>query len=307
MKKCAVLYFLLGLLGHVPEAAATRVLDRMTMIIDGEEREYFHLYDQAAMDVKQVILFINGSSCTDGGLFFTDLFTEYLSSVNAYMLQMRGINEGDGGAVCSVTFQATDQLAMAVQDNINFIEHQHSLKKLGDHSIVAIGLGDGGNVALSIASKSKKVGWLATFGSGGSPKSENFLAIADLKMVSQSKFYSRDYFEAMFYALLRDPENAKSKFYGFPFTHWKSSLFFDPLPTYASLHIPVFVAMREDDIEVPLRSGRILKEYFMKHPERDFQYREFSASSGSRMGGSTEVSEFINAVSHWLQGRLNAT
>lgn len=300
-KKWVIACFLVALLGNMPDAFARRIMDRMQMPIDGQKREYFHLYDGAVAQGKPVVLFVNGSSCTDGGAIFLDVFKEYFPSINAYMLQMRGVKRGDSGTECSVIFQSMDQLATVVQDNIEFIDHQHFLKNLENHSIAVIGLGDGGNAALLIASRSQKIGWLATFGSGGLPQSENFLAVADTAAASQPNFYSRDYFEAMFYALLRDPENLKNRFYGFPFRHWKSSLFFDPLLSYAGLHIPILVAMRESDAEVVLSSGRVLRNYFTKHPERDFYYIEFDASKAI---DNTGISQFIAAFSQWLDGHV---
>lgn len=84
-------------------------------------------------------------------------------------------------------------------------------------------------------------------------------------------------------------------------------LFFDPLPVYAALEIPIVVAMGEKEEVSPVESGRLLAAYFALHPEKDFQYIEFpGANHGLRKPGDNGVHRFIAALPQWIKGDKSA-
>jgi dipeptidyl aminopeptidase/acylaminoacyl peptidase len=84
-------------------------------------------------------------------------------------------------------------------------------------------------------------------------------------------------------------------------------LFFDPLPVYAELDIPIVVAMGEKDESVPVESGRILQDYFRLHPEKDFQFIEFKDANHSlRTPGENGAQVFVAGLREWFKGDSQA-
>lgn len=80
-------------------------------------------------------------------------------------------------------------------------------------------------------------------------------------------------------------------------------LFSDPLKVYASLDIPMLAAMGENDESVPIESGRTLRDYFLHHAEKDFQFAEFAgANHGLRTAEKNGAQQFVAGLPAWIKG-----
>jgi predicted esterase len=286
-------------------AIAERVLQKYTIPINGEERRYFHLYDPEHIRDGPIILILSGSGCDDFGLYLPAFFKKSISPVDVYFLEKPGITKGATGpdVKCSKKFNETDQLDRRVADNLEFLETEAILKNSARHSIATIGFSEGGSVALQIASKREKIGWLAVVGSGGLKRAEEFLIFADRGIRPYANPYSRNYFLKMYAQIKQNKNSLQKEFFGHSYKYWASHLFFDPLPVYAGLHIPIVVAMGEKDQSIPIESGRVLQNYFQLHPEKNFQFIEFrDANHGLLTSSKDGTLDFIASLQSWFKG-----
>lgn len=286
---------------------AVPVLQEHSIKINGKQRRYYHLTDTAAVNSGPPILLVSGSGCDDFAARLPMFFERYPIAANVYYLEKHGVRKNADGSKCSNEFQAEDKFDLRVSDHLKFIEQVPELKKAPVRSIAALGLSEGGAVAPYLARDSKKVGWLATAGSGGLKQSEEFLIFADRGVEPYAKPFSRAYFLHIYAEIRKDGKSLKKEFFGHPYAYWSGRLFTDPLSAYANLDIPMVAAMGEMDDSVPIESGRALRDYFLKHPEKDFQFVEFpGASHGLKTAERNGAQEFIAGLAGWFKGDRKA-
>lgn len=282
---------------------AATVLQEHSIKIDGKQRRYYHLSDPAATTHGHPVLLVSGSGCDDFAVRLPMFFERYPGTVNVYYLEKPGVAKNADGSKCSAEFQAEDKLDQRLSDHLKFLALQPELQKMPARSIAVLGFSEGGAVAPYIARDSNKIGWLATAGSGGLPQSEEFLIFADRGVEPYAKPFSRDYFLHMYAEIRKDDKNLRKEFFGHPYAYWSGHLFSDPLIVYASLDVPMVAAMGEKDESVPIESGRALRDYFLKHPEKDFQFVEFpGASHGLKTARRNGAQEFIAGLAGWFKG-----
>jgi predicted esterase len=288
---------------------AERLLDESTIQINGETRRYYHLHDANALGNMPVILLISGSGCGDFGVRFPTFFEAYPVPLDAYFLEKPHIAKGANGkpGTCSKEYEQADNLNRRVSDILEFIDREPRLKERGDHSLAIVGFSEGGRVAPIVASRSKKIGWLATAGSGGMKQSEGFLVFAERGVPPYANPFSTKILRAEFAEIAKDPNNLDKEFFGHPYAYWSSHLFYDPMPTYQSLDIPIVAAMGEKDESEPIESGRMLQSYFAKNQNKNFQFVEYkNANHGLQVEGKANIKIFVSNLAKWFEGDPNA-
>jgi len=290
-------------------AHAERKTDEATIQIQGEARRYYHLHDQNTPSGGPVILLIDGSGCGDFGARLAGFFELYPAPADVYFLEKPHIEKGVGPQPksCSPAFERDDYLERRVSDALEFIESEPRLKQHGERSIAVVGFSEGGRVAPIVASRSKKIGWLATVGSGGMPQADGFLTFARRGVAPYANPYSEKLLQEEFATIAKDPKNLDKHFFGHSYHYWNSHLFYDPITTYSKLDIPIVAAMGEKDEAEPIESGFMLKHYFEQHPDRDFQFIEYrNASHGLQVGDKSNIKSFIANLDKWFKGAPHA-
>lgn len=286
---------------------AVPVLQEHSMTIEGKQRRYYRFFDPAVASLDRPVLLISGSGCIDFAARLPALFDRYRGAVNVYYLEKSGVIKGADGIQCGAEFQANDKFAQRLLDHLKFIEQEPELKLAPLRSIAVVGLSEGGAIAPYVARDSKKIGWLATVGSGGLRQSEEFLIFADRGVEPYAKPFSRAYFLKIYADIEMDPKSLQKEFFGHPYAYWSEYLFVDPLSVYADLDIPIVAAMGEKDDSVPIESGRALRDYFLSRPGADFQFLEFAGANHSlRTEARNGVLEFIAGLSPWFDGDKKA-
>ncbi len=294
---------------QLSQAAPTgRTLETGSITIAGEKRRTFHLHDGVPPDDGPVILLLVGSGCDDFSLRMAKFFDKYPAPLNVYMLDKPGLKKGaQNPASCPAKFSANDQLQRRVQDNLTFIEQHPLLKQRARHSIALLGFSEGGAIAPFVAAASDKIGWLATAGAGGLAQSEEFLIFVQRNVAPFGQPFTKEYVLKEFAAIKRHPNSLKKEFFGHPYRYWTQHLFHDPLQTYAKLDIPMVAAMGEKDDAVPIESGHVLRDYFAKHPEKNFRFIEFpNAGHGLRTPEQDGAQIFVAALARWFKGDTEA-
>lgn len=195
------------------------------------------------------------------------------------------------------------RLERRVGDTLSFIEIQPRLHFLAPRSLAIVGFSEGGTVAPLAAASSAKIGWLAVVGSGGLPQSEEFLVFAARGVAPYATLFSRAQFLQTYAAIKADPESLDKEFFGHPYRYWSSNLFYDPLPTYAKLDIPVVVAMGEKDDSVPIESGRKLHVFFESLPGNKFTFVEYPGAGHALQAPERNyLPQFIAGLAGWFKG-----
>ncbi len=234
-------------------------------------------------------------------------FAQYHEALNVYYLEKIGVKKNADGRDCSQAYKVADLFEKRLADHLKFIEQEPDLKKMPARSVVILGFSEGGALAPYIARDSKKIAWLATAGSGGLRQSEEFLIFADRGVEPYAKPFSRDYFLHIYDEIRQDKQNLQKEFFGHSYAYWSGRLFSDPLSVYASLDIPMVAAMGEKDENVPIESGHALRDYFAKHPEKDFLFLEFpGANHGLRTANLNGAQRFVASLPAWFKGEKKA-
>jgi dienelactone hydrolase len=283
---------------------AERLLEEASIQIKGEPRRYYRLHDTESPAPGPIIVLISGSGCNDFGARFAKYFEAYPKSLDLYFLEKPHIGKGDSGqpGTCSEAYNRADRLGRRVADTLEFIDTEARLKDRPPRSLALLGFSEGGQVAPIVASRSKKMGWLAVAGAGGMKQSEGFLVFADRGVYPYADF-TRPRLEAEFAAIAREPHALDKEFFGHPYAYWSSHLFHDPLPVYAQLDMPIVVAMGEKDDSEPIEAGRLLKAYFAQHPEKRFQFIEYkNANHGLQDGDTSNAKIFVGTLARWFKG-----
>jgi pimeloyl-ACP methyl ester carboxylesterase len=286
-------------------ALAERVLVEATIKIDGQQRRYYRLHDAGADEKSTTpIVLVSGSGCRDFGRRIPAFFERYPAPVEVYFLEKTGIGKGDDGERCSQTYHRADYLERRVDDVLEFIDVEPQLKSMAPRSLAILGFSEGGTVAPIVASRSAKIGWLATGGSGGLPQSEEFMIFTARGVEPYAAMFSREQLLQTFSAIKADPKNFDKEFFGHSYRYWSSYLFYDPLPTYARLDIPIVAAMGEKDDSVPVESGRRLSEYFAAQPAKNFTFIEYgNAGHALQAPGKNHLPDFIAGLAPWFKGK----
>ncbi|KQV79897.1 hypothetical protein ASD15_17980 [Massilia sp. Root351] len=289
-------------------ARAERLLDEATIQIRNETRRYYRLHDTEAPPEGPLIVLVSGSGCNDFGARFSKYFESYPKSLDLYFLEKPHIDKGASGepGTCSDAYKRADNLDRRVADTLEFIDTHEHLRNRPPGSLALLGFSEGGQVAPIVASRSKKVGWLAVAGAGGMRQGAGFLLFADRGVAPYAEF-SRPRLEAEFAAIAKEPDALDKEFFGHPYAYWSSHLFHDPLPVYAQLDIPIVVAMGEKDDSEPVEAGRLLKNYFAQRPQKKFQFIEYKdANHGLQANGKSHAKDFVGSLAQWFKGDAKA-
>ncbi|MFC0350641.1 alpha/beta hydrolase family protein [Undibacterium danionis] len=270
--------------------------------IDGQQRRYYHLSNPTSTQLGTPIFLISGSGCDDFATRLPRFFERYGDDVNVFYLEKVGVQKNSNGEECTDQFKAADLFEKRHSDNLKFIETEPTLKEMPARSIAVLGFSEGGAFAPYLARDSKKIGWLATAGSGGLPQSEEFLIFASRGVQPYANPFSRDYFLHMYEEIKRDSKNIKKDFFGHTYAYWSGRLFADPMKVYATLDIPMVAAMGEKDESVPIESGHVLRDYFRQRPEKKFQFVEFpGANHGLGTPDSNGAQLFVAQLAAWFK------
>jgi dienelactone hydrolase len=308
MTRIAVLAALAILVPGAP-AHAARVLEEQAISIGGESRRDLRLPVleagvRVATEGAPGVGGLGGAGGAGLGWGRGWVVGKYPAPLDVYHLEKPDVGKSASGqpGTCSREFERADNLQRRVRDTQAFLEVQPRLARLAPRTLALVGFSEGGRIAPIVAAGSRKAGWLAIAGSGGRRQSDAFLVFADRGVAPYANPYSRARLEQQFAEIAADPASLDKAFFGHPFAYWSSHLLHDPLPDFEKLDMPVVAAMGENDESEPIESGRLLKEYFARHPDKLFRFIEYKgASHGLQRGKTAHVKDFIANLARWFR------
>lgn len=293
--------------GEAPAATsalAERRLVEGTVQIGEQQRRYVRLHDVGTGEHATPILLVSGSGCREFGHRIPSFFQRYPAPLDVYFLEKAGIGKGDDGTRCSAAYRRADYLERRVDDTLAFIEAEPRLKSVAARKLAIVGFSEGGMVAPIVATRSAKIGWLVTAGSGGLPQSEEFLIFHARGVAPYATLFTREGLLQTYAAIKADPSNTDKEFFGHSYRYWSSHLFYDPLSAYAQLDIPILAAMGEKDDSVPIESGRRLREFFATRPGKPFTFIEYpGAGHALQAPDKNHLQDFVAGLARWFKGQ----
>lgn len=207
--------------------------------------------------INTLIFFISGSGCSSVKNRFPDYFSP-LNGVPAivYILQKRGIADGQSGGSCSKNFISTDYFEQILKDQKEFISNKISSNKFKYQNIVLIGASEGSIIAAKIAEENPNITHLGLIGSGGASLRE------DLTLLAKKQLFFYFTLNRNLSSIKNNPNSLTKTAWGHTYKYWSSFLDIDFRNILPKQNIPIIIAMGEQDKSVPIESLKELKNIF---------------------------------------------
>ncbi len=241
-----------------------------------------------------IIFFFTGSDGESLRYYLKPYFKDLNLNATVYALQKRNI--GNWSIKKSNGFDQNNYLEKWIDDDTFFIKHILNTLKTHPKKIVSFGVSEGANRAVIAASKFKEITNLVVLGGGGLKQSE------ELSILSEYYGGNPENFSKKFSQISNDPENINKFFLGSPYKYWSHVLFFDPIPYYTQLEIPIFIGFGEKDRSVPIESGYFLRDKFIKLGKKNLFFLEIKdcGHNFDDSKGISHLNEIFKSIRNWL-------
>jgi len=214
--------------------------------------------------IDTLIFFISGSGCSSVKNRFPNYFFP-LNGIPAtvYILQKRGIIDGQSSENCSADFFETDFFDQTLNDQQEFILEKIAETNSTYKNIVIIGASEGSIVASKIAENNSDITHLGLIGSGGASLR------TDLEILSKKQLLFFFTIKWNLKAVANDPDSLTKKAWGHSHKYWSSILDVDLREILPKLDIPIIIAMGEKDKSVPVESLEELRKIFREQGKKN--------------------------------------
>jgi len=207
--------------------------------------------------INTVIFFISGSGCSSVKNRFPSYFAPLIGTqATVFILQKRGIRDGQSGENCSNKFILTDYFDQTLKDQQEFISRKISLNASTYNNVLIVGASEGATVAAKIAENNSNVTHLGLIGSGGASLR------TDLEILSKKQLLFFFTIKWNLKAIANAPDSLTKNAWGHSHKYWSSILNVDLREILPKLDIPIIIAMGEKDKSVPVESLDELKQIF---------------------------------------------
>ena len=122
-----------------------------------------------------------------------------------------------------------------------------------------VGISEGADVAVTMATKIPAVTHIMLIGSGGYTMRQSLKL---LKEKGDIPFVVN--IDKGLKQIKSDPNSIKKMWFGNPYRWWNDVIDYDPMESYMKVKIPILLAIGEKDSSVPVESVRYLEEAFKK-------------------------------------------
>lgn len=213
--------------------------------------------------INTLIFFISGSGCSSVKNRFPSYFSPLTGvAAKVYVLQKRGIIDGQTGENCSKNFATTDYFDQILKDQKEFIS-QKLLNPSNYQNIVLIGASEGSTVAAKITESNPNITLLGLIGSGGASLR------TDLTLLAKKQLLFRLTFKRNLKAIGREPNSLTKTAWGHSYKYWSSILDVDLRKILPKINIPIVIGMGEKDESVPVDSLKELKQIFEQKSKKN--------------------------------------
>lgn len=244
------------------------------------------------------IFFISGSGCASVKDRFPGYFNPLLDvNASVYIMQKRGISDGDSGALCSSKFVNNDNYNTILSDQMEFITSKIESNKSRYKNIVLIGASEGALVAAKIAQINSNITHLGLIGSGGSSL-RNYMKLLGRKRLF---FFNVD---SNLSSIAKYPYSLKDKVWGHTYRYWSSILDVDLREILPELEINIVIAMGEEDKYVPVETLDPLQEKFKKLGKNNLIVLRYSGADHklySQGKSKSYAPNFLNTIKALLK------
>ncbi|NLY55290.1 MAG: hypothetical protein GX058_02135 [Firmicutes bacterium] len=260
---------------------------------DGYQATYYQI-KLGKEQPEALIFFFTGSSPESLRYYFKSYFKGLDINATVFALQKRHVRQFSIKA--SEQYMTDNYLERWLSDDAYFIKYiLENYDRPLPPKIIAFGVSEGGNRALSAAAAFSEITHLVVLGSGGLPQAE------ELKILSKYYGGTPEFFNQKYQEILSDPDATDRFFLGCPYKYWSHILFFDPLPYYVNLDKPIFVAFGENDRSVPVQSGYVLRDRFEELGKDNLFFLELPDCNHAFVDsqGVSQKNKVFAAVQEW--------
>ena len=257
----------------------------------GLERDVY-TFKRGRETPSTLLFFIGGSGCPSLRYYLKRYLKEVATGTQVVALQKRHVHPMTTGRRCSREFLEHDVYSNWVEEQTALVEVTLERLEERPHHVVMMGVSEGADVALNVASRVDTVTHLVLIGSGG------MKGIDQLRLLHPGIDW-----EKLEGALAEDPHSIDKTFLGRPFRYWSSVFPQDPLPEFLSLDIPILVGIGEDDHSVPVESARYLERAFVEARKQNLTLVVYENASHTleTPDGVQHRPDFLRRMNSWIE------
>lgn len=292
---------------HKTSAIHATVVPQVFYFSQGGNAEYFHLEKKlpksaisslnADRNARTLLFVISGADCGS----FAPLLPHYFrgleggfGDVKIFILQKRHISYLSHPQKCSDDFVSMDHPSQWLADQFEFIQQKISLVSVDQtyNRIVLLGISEGAEIAPLIAQKIPAITHLVLLSNGGMPPIDALKLQREKNGTSVPAFISN---------LNKIPEVNGVRQLGRSWKYWVQISKINQIENLLSLHIPILMAMGEEDPVVPVESAMFAKRQFEMAGKANLRVLIY-AGAGHQLeaDGINYLSDFFHKMDLWL-------
>lgn len=237
------------------------------------------------------IFFYGGSGCTSWKSVMPDYAKGLPKNAMIYVLNKRFVKDKDLGMFsCTKKFHAKNYPAQWLSDYQEFIKSKWKEARIKPKYIVLVGVSEGVNLAVKVATLQKKVTHLVLLGGGGYTMRKSLKVLEEKGDIPFTINVDKGIEK-----IKNNPNSLEETWFGNPYFWWSRILDYNPIPDYLSLDIPILLAIGEKDSSVPLESAEYLESVFKKAGKTNLVvYKYKNANHRLDAGGHNYREEFFS-------------
>jgi pimeloyl-ACP methyl ester carboxylesterase len=223
-----------------------------------EESSIYYVFDNGDNVKPEVfIFFYGGSGCASWRSVMPDYAKGLPKNAKVFVLNKRFVEDKSLGFGCSDAFHKRNNPKQWMSDYNEFITAMLRSTKISPKAVVLVGVSEGVDVAVKMATLNPKITHLVLIGSGGYTMRKSLKTLeakGDIPFIFNVNESLKK--------IAQDPNSLEKTWFGNPYRWWSDVLDYDPIPAYLSLNIPILLAIGEDDSSVPVESVNYLINKF---------------------------------------------
>lgn len=223
---------------------------------DDDGRSIYYSFSVGEQQPETFIFFFAATGCSSLKSVMPNYVEGLTISAKVFVLNKRYVNDRSSGILpCGKKFHLSNNFNQWTSDYSEFILSKLKTTSLKPKNIVLVGVSEAALTSLNVAQKLTEITHLAIIGDGGYTMRKS---LEVLEKKGETPFNV----EKGWKKISSDPKSVKKKWFGNTYRWWNEIMDINPMPTFLSLDIPIFVGIGENDKSVPVESVLFLETEF---------------------------------------------
>lgn len=268
-------------------------------LADGRPGYAYAIRTHPELPSRGTIVFFTGSGCASLRYYLRDYFASFPLPYRIVAPVKEGLSPSSAGLFgCPEAFDDVNVYPRWRADGVALIRRLIADGIDGD--LVVMGASEGGTLAADMAATFGEATHLAMLASGGLPQREELRILTRRRSGADGAAW----LEEQYALVAADPDNPRKQAIGQTYRYWTSVLDIDPLSFLLPLDIPVFVAVGESDMMVPIESARRVSSAYAEAGKTNATVVTVPNASHVFVDdrGRSHRAEVFAALAKWLTG-----